>query len=81
MQWLEALISITLPFVVLVLWWMAFSWWLQRVPPNPKAIERAEKMGPPPAPIELVDAGGNARHEWAADLVLQRLRNQTGRRW
>jgi hypothetical protein len=79
--WLGMLISLSLPFVVLVLWWNVFGWWLQRVPPSSKAVERAEKMGPPLPPVALVDAGGNARHEWAADLVQQRLRNSQGRRW
>jgi hypothetical protein len=67
-------ISLTLPFVAGYLWWTCFAWWLQRVPPSRRALERAEKLGPPPPPIELVDARGNVRHEWAADLVQQRLR-------
>jgi hypothetical protein len=79
--WLGMIISLTLPFVVLVLWWHVFGWWLQRVPPNSRAVERAEKMGPPAPPVELVDAAGNVRHEWAADLVQQRLRNSESRRW
>jgi hypothetical protein len=67
-------ISLLLPFVVFTLWWQAFAWWLQRVPPNSKAMERAQKLGPAPPPVKLVDAKGNVRHEWAADLVQQRLR-------
>ena len=69
------LISLSLPFVFLWVWWLCFAWWMQRIPPNRKALERAEKMGPPPPPIQLTDAAGNVRHEWAADLVQQRLRN------
>jgi hypothetical protein len=79
--WLDALISLSLPFVALCIWWQAFAWWMQRVPPNRKALERAEKMGPAPPPPRLTDAGGNVRHEWAADLVQQRLRNGESRRW
>jgi hypothetical protein len=78
--WLGMLISLALPFVVLFLWWQVFAWWMQRVPPSGRALERAAKMGPPPPPIQLVDAAGNARHEWAADLVQQRLRIMDGHR-
>ena len=73
--WLGVTITLSLPFMVVVLWWHAFAWWIQRVPPGRKAIERAEELGPPPPPVQLVDAAGNARHEWAADLVQQRLRS------
>jgi hypothetical protein len=74
------LISLSLPFVVFWLWWLVFAWWMQRVPPSRRALEHAERMGPPPPPIQLVDARGNVRHEWAADLVQQRLRNVDGHR-
>jgi hypothetical protein len=77
---LGTLISLAMPFVVFLLWWQCFAWWMQRVPPSRRALERAEKLGPPLPPIQLVDAGGNARHEWAADLVQQRLRNMDGHR-
>ena len=72
--WLGVMISLSLPFLLLWVWWLCFAWWLQRGPPNRKAIERADAMGPPLPPIQLVDARGNARQEWAADLVQQRLR-------
>ncbi len=71
---LGVMISLLLPFVALWLWWLCFAWWLQRVPPNSKSMEHAEAMGSPRPPIELVDARGNVRQEWAADLVQQRLR-------
>lgn len=77
---LGTLISLAMPFVVFLLWWQCFAWWMQRVPPSRRALERAENLGPPPPPIQLVDAGGNARQEWAADLVQQRLRNMDGHR-
>jgi hypothetical protein len=78
--WLGMLISLTLPFAALSVWWLCFAWWMQRVPPSHKAMERAEAMGPPPPPPQLVDAGGNVRHEWAADLIQQRLRGYDGHR-
>ena len=74
------LTTLGLPIVALWLWWQAFAWWLQRVPPSDRAPERANAMGPPPPPISLVDARGNARQEWASDLVQQRLRNPDGHR-
>jgi hypothetical protein len=78
--WIGTVLSLSLPFLALALWWQVFAWWLQRVPANRKALERAEQMGPPPPPVKLVDAAGNVRHEWAADLVQQRLRGIDSRR-
>ncbi len=73
--WLGVMISLGLPFVLFGMWWMCFAWWLQRVPPNRKAIARAEALGPLPPPIRMTDEHGNARREWASDLMQQRLRN------
>jgi hypothetical protein len=73
--WLGTLITLSLPFVVFILSWQVFAWWLQRVPVGSKAMRRAEALGPPPPPVQIVDAKGNVRHEWAADLLLQRLRS------
>jgi len=79
--WADALLSIMLPFVVFGAWCAAFAWWIQRVPPSPKALERVEAMGPPSPPVRVVDHKGNVRHEWAIDLQQQRLRHGGSQRW
>lgn len=78
--WLGVLVSLALPVVTLTLSWMVLYWLLLRTTPSAKALQRAEEMGPPPPPVSLVDSEGNVRHEWAVDLLQQRLR-RSEHRW
>jgi hypothetical protein len=81
MFWIDALVSITLPFIALGVGWKVMIWLLQHTTPSAKALASAEEMGPPEPPIQLVDDLGNVRHEWAADLHQQRLRQSPARHW
>jgi hypothetical protein len=79
--WIDMLVSLTLPFLALAIGWKLMSWVLQHTTPSAKTLQLVEEMGPAEPPIRLVDAGGNVRHEWAADLHQQRLRKSPARHW
>jgi hypothetical protein len=80
MIWLDIALSIVLPFAMFGVFALGMSWLAQRTPVSSRAMARAQEMGPPPPRVAIVDEAGNARHEWAVDLEVQRLR-QSERRW
>jgi hypothetical protein len=80
MVWLDIVLSIMLPFLAFALFsWVMFRL-VQRTPVSSRAITRAQEMGPTLPRENIVDRGGNVRHEWAVDLEQQRLRH-IERRW
>ena len=80
MIWVDMGLSLVLPFVAFGAFGLFMSWLVQRTPISGRALARAQELGPPPPRVPIVDQAGNARHEWAVDLEVQRLR-RSERKW
>jgi hypothetical protein len=72
--WIDALVSITLPFIALAGFSWLLMWFVQRSPVRPGVTEEPKRRSNREKPASPVDARGNARHEWLVESEVLRLR-------
>lgn len=77
MVWLDALLSISLPFLVMGVFAAAFAWWMQHTAFKPDTIERVRAKNPVQPGEQERARRALAGWESPLDADVQRLRRKS----